>query len=321
MGSPRYCGHMPAMTQNSDDTVRMKSERFIRTLEGLLSDGYPSFADAKKICFVDPDVTASAAMILSEYANDCGKIPVPLIKGANIPKWVDGETCAVVASYYSDSETVRCLEELMKRNAKIVCISVRGEASQFCDDNDIHFIELHENLTLQEAVGSIVVIVSYILQGSGVCDSRDSAVKAVSSLKKRLTLPRRTRKEMSSIISSIPGKNILLISLSDLRGAAAVWKNHLSSVTGEPIFSTELPEYDHNEIVGWCNENTDADNMLAVVIHNHSIHLLDVIVESATDVVGDCGRDILTVRIDGSDTIERNLYCIMMSYQFTEAGQ
>ena len=62
----------------------------------------------------------------------------------------------------------------------------------------------------------------------------------------------------------------------------------------------------------------NAENMLAVVIYNYSIHLLDVIVESATDVIADSGRNILMIRVDGSNAIERNLYGIMMSYHIAQ---
>lgn len=309
---------MSAVPNTTDDGAYPASERFIRTLENLLSMDYPRFSDVERICIVDPDITSSAAMILSEFANDCGRMPVPLIKGSNIPAWVDDRTCAIVASYYDDMQTVRCIEELVKRGSRIICIARRGEASQLCDEEDIHFIELQEGLTFQEAIGSIVAIVSHILQGSGVCESEGPMVESVRFLREHLPLPRRTRNELSSIVRNIEGNNVLLISLSDLRGSSAVWKTYLSAVIGEPIFSTELPEFDHNEIVGWCNENVNAENMLAVVIYNYSIHLLDVIVESATDVIADSGRNILTIRVDGSNAIERNLYGIMMSYHIAQ---
>ena len=310
--------HMSTVPNTTDDGAYVASERFIDTLENLLSMEYPRFTNVEKVCIVDPDITSSAAMILSEFANDCGKMPVPLIKGSNIPAWVDDHTCAIVASYYDDAQTVRCIEELMKRGARIVCISKRGEASQLCDDEDIHFMELQEGLTFQEAVGSMVAMISHILDGSGVCESKEPMIGSVRFLKEHLPLPRRTRNELSSIVKSIRGNNVLLISLSDLRGSSAVWKTYLSRTIGEPIFNTELPEFDHNEIVGWCNENVDAENMLAVVIYNYSIHLLDVIVESATDVIADSGRNILTIRVDGSNAIERNLYGIMMSYHIAQ---
>lgn len=318
IGTWPCAGYMSTASNTSNDGAYLASKRFIDTLENLLSMDYPRFTNVEKICIVDPDVTSSAAMVLSEFANDCGRMPVPLIKGSNIPAWVDDHTCAIVTSYYDDDQTVRCIEELIRRNTRIVCISKRGEASQLCDDEDIQFMELQDGLTLQEAVGSMVTMISCILQGSDVCGSKDPMMRSVGFLKEHIPLPRRTKKELTSIIKNIRGNNVLLISLSDLRGSSAVWKSYLSATIGEPIFNTELPEFDHNEIVGWCNENVNAENMLAVVIYNYSIHLLDVIVESATDVIADSGRNILMIRVDGSNAIERNLYGIMMSYHIAQ---
>ena len=78
-------------------------------------------------------------------------------------------------------------------------------------------------------------------------------------------------------------------------------------------FSGELPEFDHNELVGWSDPNEHAPGLAMVVLRGTGRPgLVPVIVECMLEVLDENGRDVVEVDVGTGSSALRNIRGIML---------
>ena len=108
--------------------------------------------------------------------------------------------------------------------------------------------------------------------------------------------------------SRFAGKAVAVYATSELKASCRYWRMLLPGCTGMPSFYSEIPEFDHNELVGWFDPNTHNADIYPVILGAPSgSELLDFIEDNLVDILRGEGRDTESIIIDGSSTAEKNL--------------
>ena len=89
------------------------------------------------------------------------------------------------------------------------------------------------------------------------------------------------------------------------------WKGQLSENSKMLAFCNDLPEMNHNEIVGWENNNTLMDNISVIWLKDKDDHPRIISRQTATkDIIGKIAANHEVVSLQGDTQVERLLHLV-----------
>jgi len=98
----------------------------------------------------------------------------------------------------------------------------------------------------------------------------------------------------------------------ELRAVHKRWKMLLNSAAGKLAFSGEGPEFDHNEIVSWTEDDNRGEFILLMIRAETDCPLLDKITDSAFGVLSEKDLEMEILEIPG-EILERGLCGLILA--------
>jgi len=225
----------------------------------LARESYESKIDAVDYRFIDHIVFAgmggsgSIGDIFSSILSNTN-VHVSVVKGYVLPKTVDSNTLVVATSVSGDtSETLAILDSAYKKDCKRIAFSSGGKMQEYCAKNKIEhrcFQQMHSPRAslpiflycMLKAFGTIIPIKKdEVLESLRFLDELQKKINSSNLDDNNLAL------DIATWISGIP----LIYYPSGLQAAAIRFKNSLHENAKMHVFSEEISEACHNEIVSW----------------------------------------------------------------------
>ena len=274
---------MGPMTE-SGDVFSYRSERqlfFDAVREGMRVRVDISRTDS--VCVFGTDSCSIAGEVLSDAADELSSHPLTCVRDGRIPGWVGPGTEAIMVSYEGDCpEAVPVLEALRGRGCGIHVLTAGGT---IC--NPLHpseMVLLPMGLEGHEAMGYVLSALEALEGDMGSSD--EDAVR---------------------IARALEGNVGAVYSTSDVHASAVSFRESLSDA-GHLSFTGELPEFDHNELVGWSDPNVHAPELRMVVLKGGSpSDLVNTIVDCMEEVLCENGREVVEADIGSGSSLQRNL--------------
>ena len=268
---------------------------------------------ADKVCIFALGESSIAGEIVSAYADDYSSIAIPTVSDGRIPLWVDRSTCAIIVSYTGDNEVINNIYRILHgRRCKIYVISSGGNLQYLCAKNRDRFIQVKAGLTPRSATGFELGILCSLIQKMGICRTYDRLKELIPVMKEyRDSLPEDNRVEKLEF--KLWENTIAVYGSPDIRASFKRWKMSLNNDMGFPAYCGELPEFNHNEIVGWANHNQNADDLRIVVLRGkYKSEVLSDIIDKMIEVLEENGRHVMDIHLLGSDPMEKNIRGILL---------
>ena len=272
-----------------------------------------NYLPSKKVCIFGIGESSIAGDIMTAYADDYSDYPVVSISNGIIPKWVGNDTDVIIVSYTGDNLVTNCLyEKLKKNNQSLTCITSGGSIKEKCKMDNVKVLDVPTGLSSRSALGFEIGLLSSILQKMGICDIHDRLSSLISVIKKyRDSLFEDVR--VRALIPKLVGKTAAFYGSPDFCPSFRRWKMSFNKDIGSFSFCGELPEFNHNEIVGWANHNqNDGDLRIVFLRGKYKNEVLTTIVDKTMEVLEESGRHVMDLRILGDDPLEKNLRAILL---------
>ena len=266
-----------------------------------------------KVCMFGIGESAIAGDIISAYADDYSKIPVPNYCSEIVPGWVDKDTDVILVSYSGNNEIINDVYDKIKaRGCRIYSIVSDGLLTEKSDKDGNKILSLPEGLTSRFALGYELGLISLLIEKMGICDAYTRLSSILPSVKEyRDSLFSDGRIE--DLKFKLHDNTVAIYGSPDFRASFKRWKMSLNDDMGLPAFCGELPEFNHNEIVGWANHNqNDKDLRIVMLRGKYKEDVLTEIIDKTMEVLEERGRHVIDVRILGSEPIEKNLRAILL---------
>ncbi len=260
-----------------------------------------------RVCiFADGDAIV-AGEVVTNYADGCCDVPIDVVSDSRIPGWIGSDTDCILLSCTGESgDLVRVYDGLRRRGCRVFCISPDGWLSERCRRDGIRPVTMPSDLRMAEGIGAALGALCRMVQDLGVCDACDRLRSVLSSFED--DGPDRAEGIADSLRSKVPS----FYSQSSISACSNYWKRAFNRVAGGPAFHGELPEFDHNELVGWADPNDHAKDLLAVAFDGGGDELTSSLSALMSDVLDINGREVLTVAVKGSDPMEENIDGIVL---------
>lgn len=191
-------------------------------------------------------------------------VPVTVIKKYHIPAFVNENTLVIISSYSGNTEeTVACMQEAYKRNAKIVCISSGGIVIDFAKQHHLDHIIVPGGMPPRACLGYSLTQLLFVLKANKLITS-DIVAQLKETIELITTNEATLQKEALTVAQKLVGKIPVIYTLS-VEGVAIRFRQQINENSKMLCWHHVIPEMNHNELVGWAEPN---DELAVVVFRN-----------------------------------------------------
>ena len=271
------------------------------------------YGPSKKICMFGIGPSSIAGDVISSYSDCYSKMPVVNVSNGILPGWVDKDTDVVLVSYTGKNKIINKLyDSLNGKTNTLTCITSGGSLMEKCQKDGVRSIRLPEGLTSRTALGFEIGIMATLIQKMGACNARDRLMDIIPIVKGyRDSLFDDLR--IDTLIPKLKGNTIAFYGAPVFRPSFKRWKMSFNEDLGSLAFCGELPEYNHNEIVGWANHNQKDDDLKIVFLRSaQRTDVLAKIIDKTLEVLEESGRHVMDLQILGEEPMEANLRAILL---------
>lgn len=266
----------------------------------------PSMPGSERMCIFCTDRCSVAADVISDAANEVAGTYLPHVCDRRVPGWVVRGVTAVVVSCDGDDEgMVEVLRELASRGCEVLCISSGGALERTSAELGARFTAIPDGISEGEVPWHVLGTIAATVQACGIFDAADMLSRAILGAKLALGDLAEHAVEISR---QLEGGVVAAYSTSDVRAIAPFWRMTLGEATGDISFCGELPEFDHNELVGWSDQNVHAPELRILVIRSGvRSALVGTIVRCMLEVLEENGRRTVVADVGGGSSMDRDV--------------
>ena len=195
---------------------------------------------------------ALARAALAEHASR----PIFVTRAYGIPTWTTPDTMVLCASYSGDTEeTLACYESAGALGAKRTVVTTGGRLAEMARADGVPVIPLPAGFQPRAAVAYMTVAALEVAALCGAGPRLNSEIDVAASHTEHLVEewgPDAPEDSLAKTVARGLHGTTPVIAGAGLTSAIAYrWKTQINENAKQPAFSHELPELDHNEIVGW----------------------------------------------------------------------
>jgi glucose/mannose-6-phosphate isomerase len=220
-----------------------------------LNSGFPKFIPSEIIvCGVGG--SAIGGDLLREWLEAISSVRCEVCRSYSLPAHVGKDALVIVASYSGNTEeTLSMFDDAKRRRTKIVAVSSGGRLSKAAVAEGIPLAKIPTGVQPRASLGYMFGAMVGALERSGIVDSDKQVVETVRILNQVVAACRpsvRTADNEAKMLAHKLYPSMPLIVGYGLSGPVAKrWANQFHENAKILAFAATLPEFDHNEIVGW----------------------------------------------------------------------
>jgi glucose/mannose-6-phosphate isomerase len=257
-----------------------------------------------------------AAQILEQESS----VPVYVNNKYFLPAYVGKNTLVIISSYSGNTEeTLSCLHEAIKREAKIVCVTSGGLIGQIAKENKIDHIIIPGGMPPRTCLGYSMIQLFYILSffkiiKDGFKDAFIASINLITDEKSHILL------EAKAIAAKLLNKLPIIYSTSSNEAVCVRFRQQLNENSKVLAWHHVFPEMNHNELVGWTQKNED----LAVIIlrSENDFERNNFRIEFSKKIFSQHTSTLIEIFSKGKSKIENAIYlihiCDWISYFLAE---
>jgi glucose/mannose-6-phosphate isomerase len=207
------------------------------------------------------------------------KVPFQVVRSYTIPGWVNRSTLALVSSYSGNTEeTLAALQAVKAAGAPVVCMTSGGELERTAARDGQPVFKFPEGFPPRTALPfSFVAIVSALAQAGLISDRTAELDASLPWIRHRLEVygpenPQRDNPAKTLATRLFGRVPVIYGSSQRLAYVARRWAAQISENAKELAYFSELPEMNHNEIVGWQHPAEMLRRLVPIFLRDQQDH-------------------------------------------------
>ncbi|HEY0279621.1 MAG TPA: bifunctional phosphoglucose/phosphomannose isomerase [Solirubrobacterales bacterium] len=237
--------------------------------------------------------------------------PMATVRGYALPSWATPEWTALCSSYSGNTEeTLGCFDAAEALGAKRIVASTGGQLVDRARDTGVPVVGLPGIFQPRAAVAYMVVVAAEAAYLAGVAPRLHTEIDAAAAslAEQSETLQQQAREIAAHIAGAIP-----VIYGSDLTAPVARrWKTQVNENAKLHAWWGELPEANHNEILGWAGSVGD-ERPAAIFLEDRDQHpRVGRRFELTAKAIDSNAAAVVRVETAGETRIERLMWAVML---------
>ena len=258
------------MLDAMQDIRKLDSRGLLETTSRMaahLRDGFRIGADAAgpdskvdRVVLCGLGGSAISGDLARAWLSEGSSVPCEVARSYSVPAYVGPSTLVIAVSYSGDTEeTLSMTRDAIEKGARTAVVSSGGGLEALAADEGKVFCGVPPGLVPRAATGHLFGVVMGLLDGAGVAVSRAELEEAAGALEQVRSAcgpdvetpdnpAKRLAHELHGTIPVVVGHGVAT-------PVARRWADQLNENAKMIAFGDELPEMNHNGIVGWMSDS------------------------------------------------------------------
>jgi glucose/mannose-6-phosphate isomerase len=254
-----------------------------------------------------------ARAILGDHASR----PLLAARAYGLPPWTTPDTTVLCASYSGDTEeTLACYEAAGVIGAQRVVVTSGGKLAELARADGVPVVPVAGGFQPRAAVAYMTVAVLQVAALCGVGPGMNSELDVAADHLEELViewgpegaadgLAKRLARQLHGTVPIVAGAGLTT-------PIAYRWKTQINENAKMPAYAQELPELDHNEIVGWAAAS-EFGRFSAVFLDDCDTHpRVKERIELTSRLIAPGAAGVHRVESRGQTTVERVFSLILL---------
>ena len=242
-----------------------------------------------------------SGLIASALFNTNGKLQIVPWTNYDLPKWVNKNDQVICISYSGNTaETLSAANEAIEIGCKLDVITTGGELEKLAIQNNLDITRIESG---HQPRAALPLLLKPLLYKIGM-PNLDEQIKEVCELELDV-------KEAKRIANRINGKLPCIYSNGLLTPVGYRWRCQIEENAKVLAMNHEIPEMNHNEIVGWTNA---PKNMAVILIrdNNESKTIMNRINATKNIAWDSKGIEVTEIHAKGKHSLTRIISMILL---------
>lgn len=246
--------------------------------------------------------------IVSELASSISTAPITVNKDYSVPAFINSNTLFIACSYSGNTEeTLMATKKAIQKGAQIACISSGGQLKDIAEKNGYNLISMEGGHPPRSMFAYSFTFLLHILRYYKVAafEVEKDVMAAIELLDAEAGDIESNAKNYAK---KFHGKTAILYAVSGNLGIASRWRQQLNENAKNLAWEAEIPEMNHNELVGW---EGGSDRFLPVFIRKQSdFNRNQKRIEIIKEIMLTKTPEALEIWSKGESNIEKTLYLV-----------
>ncbi len=279
-----------------------------------------SIENLKGIAFLGMGGSGFTGDIIKSMLEDYFSLPIVVVKGYNLPAFINKNWLIVAVSYSGNTEeTLICVEACLKLGCKIICVCSGGTLLEVAKNNNLVHIDIPAGFQPRGAVGYLFFSTFLVLKRLGIASIKDEEIKeTIDLIKLNATKYNRQIKTEDNpakkLALEIYGRLPIIYGVNGYLSTIAYrWKTQINENSKSPCFCAEFPELNHNEIVGWENLSDVSQRFVLIVFQDDDFsEIIKKRINTTINLIQDWFDAVVLVKIEGESKLAKALFAIYL---------
>lgn len=265
--------------------------------------------------------SAAAGDLLARLCEPAASIPFLVNRDYRIPRFVGPDTLFIASSYSGNTEeTLAAVQQALRRRARVVCVTTGGELGRIAARRKLPLIEIPTDPPMppRAALAFSFIPLVFLLSALGFLPGARrqmrEALDVTGSLRDRLhpDMPRR-RNRAKQLATYLYQKIPWVQGTVGLMSAVAYrWRCQFNENSKTLAYSSEYPELNHNEVVGWELPSDLARGLGAIVLKEPDAQpRIQARIDITRELIG-AKADPQIIEAEGHSPLARALWAVYL---------
>ncbi|HZT07827.1 MAG TPA: bifunctional phosphoglucose/phosphomannose isomerase [Chloroflexota bacterium] len=231
-----------------------------------------SHAEAANIVICGMGGSAIGGDLVRSLADDEARVPIAVVRGYDLPRYVDGRSLVVVSSFSgATEETLSAFDQALERGARLIALTQGGPLLDRAQSHGVPVARFAFAGQPREAIGySMVLMLGVLCRLRYLSDRAPDVDRAATTLSQMLAtigpdVPAESN-PAKRLAQRLYGKLGLVYAGGLLADVARRWKGQLNENAKHWSFFEVLPELNHNAVLGYQFPTDIAPHVLVVTL-------------------------------------------------------
>ena len=272
------------------------------------------YSSINKIIVAGMGGSAIGGDVTYALVNDEIIIPYLVVRGYNIPTWVDSSTLVICSSYSGNTEeTISILGKAQSKGAKVCAITTGGKIGKICEKYNYDKVIIPSGMQPRAALAFSFIPILYILCRLNIISTSITSSLISSSKENSKKYSMKNDDNPAWVLAKkIYNKIPIIYADSDrLQTVAVRLKGQICENSKILAYHSVFPEMNHNEIVGWEKNSELFSNYFIIWLFDSAMNERNKVRQKIVmDMLNEIGVDQFKLEVSGDGFIDRFLLLI-----------
>jgi glucose/mannose-6-phosphate isomerase len=232
----------------------------------------PTYRQVSRIVVLGMGGSAIGGDLLRALVEPECALPIVTNRDYTVPAFVNAETLVIASSYSGNTEeTLAALEEASKRGAALLAITTDGKLAQRARESGVPLLTFHYQSQPRAALGYSLVSLIAVVQKLGFIGDKaadlEEAIAVMESLQGGIKEAIPTAENPAKRLAKrLYGHLPVIYGAGYLAEVAHRWKTQFNENAKAWSFFEQLPELNHNAVLGYQFPEELAERILVVML-------------------------------------------------------